>query len=68
MAKRVVHYLPDEVTQIFIGMGALVKPVDHESDLVSNKKYVLTSVVIKCDDDGSFETLNSLYVPIRQVN
>lgn len=42
---------------------AVVLPYDHPSALVSNTKYVITSPVVKVNDDGSFETENSIYEP-----
>ena len=64
--KRIVHYDASMPSQIMLGIGALVWPVDHTSDLVSNKKPVLTSVVIKYDGEGCFETMNTLYIPVRK--
>lgn len=65
-SKRIVHYEADQFTQIMLGFGALVKPVDHTSDLVTNMQHVLTSPVVKYDGEGCFETLNTLYIPIRK--
>lgn len=59
--KPVVHYKSAE-GKILVGNPAIVRPIDHPSDMVSNKKHVLTSPVIKHDEDtGSFETENTRY-------
>lgn len=64
--KRTVHYVRDELTAICEGFGALVRPVDHsDTEHVSNTKHVLTSVVIRDNGDGSFETQNSIYIPVE---
>lgn len=65
--KPIVSY-----TQLYFceeGQGAIVKPVDHPSCLVTNLKLVLTSPVIKYDrETGEFETLNTIYRPIAGVH
>lgn len=63
--KRLVHYDPAYPVVIFIGFGAYVKTVDHDAPGVSNSKMVHTSPVVKYDGEGCFETMNSLYVPIK---
>ena len=63
MGKKVVTYKPGP-SMIVLGLSALVRPVNHTSELVSNTKYVRTSPVIKYDSSsGRFETENSIYVP-----
>lgn len=66
MPKKLVKYDASEFVQIVLGFGALVKTMDHDSELVSNTKHVLTSAVIKYDGEGCFETLNSLYIPVNK--
>lgn len=48
-----------------LGISALVFPINHQSDLVSNEKYALTSRVVARDKDfannGKFETENTIY-------
>lgn len=61
--KPIVEYEPDSRTMILLGIGALVKPFNHPSFDVSNRKYVLTSPVIKYDGEWCFETANTLYIP-----
>jgi hypothetical protein len=66
MNKRTVRYDTRFPIAIVIGLGALVKPIDHyDSEWVSNEKMVFTSPVISANEDGSFETVNSLYVPVQ---
>lgn len=48
---------------IMMGVGAIVRTFNHPSSAVSNTMYVMTSAVISCDDDGNFETLNTIYKP-----
>lgn len=45
------------------GDSAIVTPVDHPSPLVSNQKAAWTSPVLAINQDGSFETENTLYIP-----
>lgn len=63
--KPVVKYRPSESDRIRVGHPAYVHPVDHTSPLVSNKRFVFTSPVVSKSDDGSFETRNSVYVPVN---
>ena len=61
--KPVVHY--EELLFCTVGGCALVKPVDHPGDLVSNQQYVRTSTVQAFDvDSGEFETRNTRYQPL----
>lgn len=65
MNKPMVGY--KNVEHLELGQSALVFPVDHPSPLVSNKKWILTSPVIKIEDDGQvFETLNTIYAPYEE--
>ena len=43
-----------------VGHRAIIKPIDHPSEFVSNQTEVITSPVISINDDG-FETLNTFY-------
>jgi hypothetical protein len=64
MNKPTVHYTPMQGDVIRLGISAYIKPVDHYNNkLVSNKKFIFTSKVIKVDSGGVFETLNSIYRP-----
>lgn len=66
--KKTVHYNPDTVIMLHVGYRALVQPYDHpDSEHVSNTKHVATSIVEKINEDGSFETEFSIYVP-RHAN
>ncbi len=66
-AKQVVHYRPTENDFIKVGHGAFVMPIDHpDSERVSNLRYVITSRVVAYDrDSDEFETLNTLYKPVK---
>ena len=65
MMKRTVHFKPDDVAvSPRVGHSAVVFPLDHDdTENVSNTTHVHTSEVVKVNDDGSFETLNSIYIP-----
>ena len=65
MNKPVVHYAPSKDDMIVSGMSAYVFPVDHPSDYVSNETAVRTSTVVVVHEDGSFETKNTLYKPLK---
>lgn len=60
MSKPIVHYMPTKFDVIKLNTGALIHPLDHPSDRVSNKEFVVTSKVIAIDDFG-FETQNTIY-------
>ncbi len=64
MSKPIVTYDPIYPVEIYLGVGAYVKPIDHpDSKHVSNEKMIFTSPVIKDDGEGCFETQNTIYVP-----
>lgn len=65
MNKPVVHYAPSKYDVIVSGMSAYVLPVDHPSAYVSNEATVRTSTVVVVHEDGSFETKNTLYKPLK---
>lgn len=65
MSKAVVHYAPSKYDVIVSGMSAYVFPVDHPGALVSNETAVQTSPVVMVHEDGSFETKNTLYKPLK---
>lgn len=65
--KPIVQYDPRYLVQINLGFGALVKPIDHPSEDVSNESMIMTSPIIKYDGAGCFETANTLYVPREAV-
>lgn len=60
--KRLVRYDPSFPVH-FVGGAALVRPLDHDGKAVTNTKMIMTSRVVKIDDNGCFETENSLYIP-----
>lgn len=67
--KPVVLYRNDGTQRIMgVNVRALVTPIDHPSDLVSNTGPVLTSPVIRIGTWGEFETLNTIYRPNNPVH
>lgn len=62
--KRKVIYV-ELLSQLRVGHSALVVPLNHTSDLVSNYHPATTSPVQSISQDGkTFTTLNSIYVPL----
>jgi len=47
-----------------VGERASIYPLNHTSDRVSNHQIATTSPIIN-EDNGVFETLNTIYVPLR---
>ena len=67
--KPVVLYRADEAHVIVLGMGAYVFPVNHPNVAnVSNTHHVRTTMVIRHDKDGEFETENSIYRSYKKEN
>ena len=64
--KKVVHYSDLRYTPV-VGKMAMVIPVDHpDTENVSNNTWVYTSDVVRVDEvTGIFETLNTVYEPVR---
>jgi hypothetical protein len=66
-AKPLVHY--KQLVLCKMGSGALVVPVDHPSELVSNRGPIYTSPVVDGPDvEGRFETANTRYAPLPKLN
>lgn len=63
--KPVVLYNRDDGYDIEVGMHARICPVNHSSNLVTNDVVVTTSAVLS-EDSGVFETINTIYVPIKR--
>jgi hypothetical protein len=67
--KPVVYYDPNKFHSIERGIGAMVWPLNHPSELVSNTKLVTTSEVVRHDvASGEFETVNTTYKPQQNVD
>lgn len=65
--KPFVRYKPTEDQFIRVGFSAFVFPVDHTSELVSNKTKVITSIVVNYNKEtGRFETQNTVYIPMTK--
>lgn len=64
MAEKVVVHYSALAAPLAVGYMAVVYPVDHPSPLVRNKEVAYTTPVQKINDDGSFETKNTKYVPV----
>lgn len=60
MKKPIVRYR-QALVEVVLGRPALVEPIDHPSELVSNNKPVWTSDVVGITL-GGFETRNTQYV------
>lgn len=69
MSKPKVRYA--DVGFVAPGFSATVRPLDHPSDLVSNKTWVRTTPVQKILYHSSngpvFETLNTIYLPADTI-
>lgn len=63
--KKTVHYQPTAQDFIEVGHSAAVRPVDHPGEYVSNTTWVRTSEVIRKDEGGVFETMNTIYKPME---
>ena len=62
--KPVVKYRPSPSDFIEVGHSAYIHPINHpDTRLVTNNKFVLTSMVEAKFSDGQFETMNTLYQP-----
>ena len=59
--KPIVQYLPSNFNFIQKGKRAMVIPVDHPGELVSNTQMVITSPVIEVGSNH-FETENTRYI------
>lgn len=67
-AKPVVYYNKDKASFVSIGKSAMVYPLNHSSNRVSNRSVCMTSDVVSHNENtGLFETLNSVYVPITKT-
>lgn len=65
--KPVVNYRPNEYQHIVVGRPATVWPENHPSYLVTNGRMCYTTVVERLDADGEFETMNTIYRPIKET-
>lgn len=62
--KQRVRYI--DLGYCVIGQSAVVLPLDHPSDLVSNRTWAQTSPVVSIIDQANgkvFETRNTVYWP-----
>ena len=57
--KTIVQYDRSYLPYIFLGVGAIVKAIDHPS----KNGVVKTSAVLRCLKDGAFETRHTFYIP-----
>ena len=64
--KPIVHFNIGECFGVAMGQSATIVPVDHTSPYVSNFVPATTSKIITIRDDGSFETQNTVYVPMTK--
>lgn len=61
--KQVVFYKSDILPDVKVGQRAIVYPLNHPSEWVSNGSAALTTPVVAIREGGIFETLNSIYKP-----
>ena len=66
--KPVVQYLPFRDSKPVVGFRAEVIPLDHPDTYnIDNGRWASTSIVKSVNEDGSFETQNTLYVLAEQA-
>jgi hypothetical protein len=65
--KKIVKYDPSQTIFLKEGYCALIVPVDHPGEGVTNTKLIQTTMVEKVEANGAFETLNTRYCPIHVV-
>lgn len=65
--KPIVQYLPSNFNYIQKGKRAMVSPLDHPGELVSNTTMVITSPVVEVGDTW-FETENTRYIMANEYN
>ena len=65
MSKPIVHYEISKDNLIKEGIGALIAPIDHPSDNVSNTVIAHTSNVLHYNEAANtFETNNTIYIGV----
>jgi len=60
--KKIVKY-SKLYGELELNRSAIVWPINHTSEYVSNTKWATTSAVIRIGENGEFETENSIYQP-----
>ncbi len=65
--KQIVHYV-GLASDLIVGQSALVYPVDHPSEFVSNNYWAMTSPVVEIRECGTFFTKNTEYRQVQAVN
>lgn len=64
MTKPIVRFLGEPIFDEYPqGTVAGVHAVDHP---ILGWQYVRTSLIVQKNDDGSFETLNTIYTPYKE--
>lgn len=68
--KKIVKCIINDALPIRIGRSAYVMTIDHPNlcNAVDGSSIAITSNVIAINEDGSFETHNSIYRPVQQLN
>lgn len=64
--KKTVKYIPSKYDKIKRGQEGQVFPVDHTSVWVDNGRICYTSEIIRTEENGEFETMNSIYKPVDE--
>lgn len=65
--KPIVQYLPSNFNYIQKGKRAMVVPLDHPGEFVSNTTMVITSPVVEVGGTW-FETENTRYIMANEYN
>lgn len=60
--KPIVNFIQHKNNIIVVGVSALVEAINHPR---LGAELVRTSAVLSINDNGSFETRNSIYVPVE---
>ena len=63
--KPIVEFYIGKAINVAVGQSAVVKVKKHYSPYIQGDE-VVTSAIVALNPDGSFETLNTLYVPISE--
>jgi hypothetical protein len=68
--KKIVRCIVHPKLPIVVGKSALINTIDHPdlSNGPTGETLARTSTVVTIFEDGSFETLNTLYRPVEQLN
>lgn len=69
--KKIVRCITYPALPITVGRVAYINTIDHPDLSIKqaeDDRIVITTTVIAINEDGSFETLNTIYRPVQQLN